>query len=309
MICAGVAELDALLEGATILLDDTPVAERTAQGLAPERIAARHPALVYVSVLPFGATGPKAGWKGEELNLMHAVRRGNPSAERTIGRDSFRTGHRSKIHGRFAECQGGVAAALAALAALWMERGQFVDVSVQDAALAVSAFAVQRFGDGVVEHRHTRSFRYGGVIECADGHVEFLTLEDRQWQALIALMGRPAWAEDPPFADPLERGRRGTEINRHLRDWARTRLTEEVVAHGQALGVPIAKYNEPTDILSGVQEHTRGLFAPVPVLDFGAVEMLGAPFRFGSEPLPPQGGPPELGADQSLLASAVKVCE
>ena len=126
-----------------------------------------------------------------------------------------------KIYGHFAECQGGVAAALAALAALWMERGQFVDVSVQDAALAVSAFAVQRFGDGVVEHRHTRSFRYGGVIECADGHVEILTLEDRQWQALIALMGRPAWAEDPLFADPLERGRRGTEINRHLRDWAR----------------------------------------------------------------------------------------
>ena len=306
VVCAGEAELDALLADAMILFDDTPVAERPALGLAPQRVAVRHPALVHVSVLPFGATGPKAGWKGEEMNLIHASGEGillpnGLSAELFPDRPPL------KIYGHFAECQGGVAAALAAIAALWMEKGQFVDVSVQDAALSVSAFAVQRFGDGAVEHRHTRSFRYGGVMECADGYVEILTLEDRQWHALVALMGQPSWAEEPAFADPLDRGRRGAEINQHVRDWARLRLTEEVVAFGQALGVPVAKYKEPSDILLGAQERARGLFAPISIPDFGEAEILAAPFRFGPEPLLPQAGPPELGADQFLLDSALEV--
>ncbi len=307
VVCAGPAELDALLADAAILLDDTPVARRPAVGLDHERIAARHPDLVHVSVLPFGASGPKAQWAGEELNLIHAGGEGKllPNG---LSAELFPDRPPLKIYGHFAECQGGVAAALATLAALWTGRGQFVDVSVQDAVLAVGAFAVQRLGDGAVEHRHTRSFRYGGVVACADGYVQFLMLEDRQWQALVALMGRPAWAQDPALADPLERGGRGAEINRHLRDWARTRPVAEVVVRGQALGVPVAKYNEPADILSGAQEHARGLFAPVPVPGIGEVETLAAPFRFGPDPLLPEGGPPPLGADQGLLAAGAAAC-
>ena len=63
--------------------------------------------------------------------------------------------------------------------------------------LAVGAFAIQRLGDGQVEHRAERSFRFGGVIECADGYVELLTLEQRQWDGLVKLMGDPEWAQDP----------------------------------------------------------------------------------------------------------------
>ena len=166
MVYSGEAELDALLEGAAILLDDTPVVERRARGLDRARIAARHRDLVHVAILPFGAEGPKAHWQGDELTLIHASGEGKLlpnglSAELYPDRPPL------KIGGHFAQCQGGVAGALAALAALWMGQGQFVDVSVQDAALAVGAFAVQILGDGVVEHRHTRSFRYGGVVECA----------------------------------------------------------------------------------------------------------------------------------------------
>ena len=70
--------------------------------------------------------------------------------------------------------------------------GQYVDVSVQDAVLSVGAFALQRLGDGSLEHRSTRRFRYGGVFEAQGGFVELLTLEDRQWVALVELLGRPA---------------------------------------------------------------------------------------------------------------------
>jgi len=56
-------------------------------------------------------------------------------------------------------------------------------------------------------------------LECSNGYVQVLTLEQRQWEGLVKLMNEPAWALDPALRDPLERGRRGAEINRHLREW------------------------------------------------------------------------------------------
>ena len=125
-----------------------------------------------------------------------------------------------KIYGHFAEFIGGTSATCAALSALLVRDevgGQFVDVSVQDANISVGCFAIQRLGDGVLETRHGRSFKYGGVLECSDGHVGVLTLEQRQWEGLVKLMGEPEWALEAALGDPLERSRRGAEINRHLR--------------------------------------------------------------------------------------------
>lgn len=164
--------------------------------------------------------------------------------------------------------------------------GQLVDVSVQDANVSLSAFAVQRYGDGVLETRATRSFRYGGVLECRDGHVEVLTLEQRQWEALVELIGTPAWATAPEFQDPLERGRRGSEINVELRRWAKDQRVEDVVREGQALGVPIAAYCSPGQVLESPQARARELFAPVEIPGLGQAEMFVAPFLFPGRQLP-----------------------
>lgn len=293
----GRAAAAALLSEADIFLDDTPLAFRDRRGLGEAAIARRHPDLVHVSVLPFGATGPKAGWKAADINLQHASGEGNllPNG---LSIELFPDRPPVKIFGHFAELQGGIAAALGALSALWVRHevgGQYVDIASQDAALAVGAFAIQRFGDGAVEHRVERSFRYGGVLPCADGHVELLTLEQRQWEALVELLGRPDWARDPALDDPLERSRRGAEINRHIRAWAKDRRAADIVAEAQAAGVPLAKYHTPAEVLRHPHERARGLFSPVAIDGAGMLDMLVAPFQFGGVPLRLRGGPPLLG--------------
>ena len=297
---AGRADFDALVSQAHILIDDTPLNKREALGLDRARIAGRHPDLVHLSVLPFGASGPKAGWLGTELNLVHAGGEGYliPNG---LSADLFPDRPPLKIAGHFAQLQGGTAGALAALSALWAGEGQFVDISVQDANVAVGAFAIQRFGDGSIEHRSTRSFRYGGVIECYDGFVELLTLEDRQWQALVELMGRPAWATDDGLSDPLERSSRGDFLNDRIREWARDQEVADLVARAQKLGVPMAPYNAPEQILSGEHENQRGLFQKIEIDGAGELPIQTGPFRFGEFPLPLHGGPPGPGADQALL--------
>lgn len=307
---AGRDDLSRLLESADVLVCDMPLAARAACGLDESEVRARHGALVYVSVLPFGAHGPKAGWAGEEISLIHAAGEGfllpnGLSAELFPDRPPI------KIHGHFAEMQGGIVAAMGALAALLSRPapggkagacGEAVDVSVQDATLAVGAFAIQRLGDGSLEHRLTRSFKYGGVLECADGYLQLLTLEDRQWQGLVELMGSPEWAVDPSLRDPLERGLRGADINARIRAWAKSERTADLVARAQRLGVPMAKYASPADVLAGAHEQARGLFQPVDIPGFGPCPVLVAPFHVSGAPLVLAGGVPRLGADQEILA-------
>jgi crotonobetainyl-CoA:carnitine CoA-transferase CaiB-like acyl-CoA transferase len=288
---------------ADVFIDDTPLAERKALGIDEESIAARFPRLVHVSVLPFGATGPKAAWKGEDIVIQHASGEGNllPNG---LAVEMFPDRPPLKIGGHFGEMQGGIAAALGALSALWARLetgGQFVDVSSQDANLAVGAFAIQRLGDGAIEHRVERSFRYGGVIPCADGYLEMLTLEQRQWDGIVELLGRPDWALDPRLADSFERSRRGAEINRHIRDWACTRNVDDIVSAGQKLGVPLARYMTPAEILRDPQERHRGLFQSVEIDGTGTLDLLVSPFHFDGAPLELDAGPPAVRDNRARL--------
>ncbi|MDE8652523.1 CoA transferase [Novosphingobium album (ex Liu et al. 2023)] len=291
------ARLAARLGEADVFIDDTPLADRAALGLDEAAVAGRHPDLIHVSVLPFGASGPKAGWTGEDLIVQHASGEGNllPNG---LAVEMFPDRPPLKIFGHFGTMQGGIAAALGALSALWARPGcggQYVDISSQDAGLAVGAFAIQRLGDGSIEHRVERSFRYGGVIPCADGHVELLTLEQRQWDGLVDLLGRPDWALDPALGDPLERSRQGPMINGHIRAWAAVRKVDDIVDAGQKLGVPLARYKTPEEILADPQCRHRGLFQPVVVAGAGVLDVLVSPFHFDGASLALAGGPPALG--------------
>ena len=285
------------LESADILIDDTPVRERGARNLDQDSVARRFPGLVHVSVLPFGSSGPKAGWDAEEVNLLHAGGEGFllPNG---LSSELFPDRPPLKIYGHFSQYQGGSMAALSALTAWWAvpeAGGQYVDVSTQDAVLAVGAFALQRLGDGSLEHRSTRRFRYGGVFEAQGGFVELLTLEDRQWTALVELLGRPAWTQDEALRDPLERSRRGDEINSHIREWMSRHNVDDIVQRAQQLGVPAAKYRTPAEIIHGEHERSRGLFAPVMLDGGGQAEILVAPFQFRCSPLQGAGRVPALG--------------
>jgi len=297
--------LERELDKAHILINDTPLAERIAQGLAPEAIDKRFPSLVHVSILPFGASGPKADWDGEESNLMHASGEGFllPNG---FSRELFPDRPPLKIYGHFASYQGGSVAALSALSAWWAVPeigGQYIDVSVQDAMLLCGAFALQRLGDGSLEHRATRSFRYGGVFEAKDGFVELLTLEDRQWESLVKLLGHPAWAADEAWRDPLERSRRGNEINHHIREWMARHDVDIIVKNAQELGVPAAKYRTPADVVNGEQERSRGLFAPATLTDGRQADVLLAPYQFRCTPLQFGGGVPSLGETGQHVAA------
>ncbi len=126
------ADRDALLrlvDVADVLVESRTPGEMDRLGLGYETLARRNPALVYVSVTPYGQTGPKARWAASDLTVFAAA-----GALWLMG-DADRAPVRISVPQAF--LHAGAEAAAATLVALHERRrsgrGQHVDVSAQQA--------------------------------------------------------------------------------------------------------------------------------------------------------------------------------
>ncbi len=81
-----------------------------------------------------------------------------------------------------------------------------------------------------------------GVFRCADqdGRERWVAIavdDDVDWGRLVAAIGAPAWATDPPLAAFSGRRERVDEVERGLEAWTRTRSASDVASTLQAAGV------------------------------------------------------------------------
>ena len=66
---AGRSQLAQLAAGADMVIESGTPGDMAALGLGYDDLAAANPALVYVSISPFGQTGPKASWAATDLTV------------------------------------------------------------------------------------------------------------------------------------------------------------------------------------------------------------------------------------------------
>ena len=118
-----------LIDGADVLVESRTPGEMARLGLGFDALARRNPALVYVSVTPFGQTGPKARWAASDLTVLAAA------GALWLTGDADRPPVRVSVPQAF--LHAGAEAAAATLVALHERRrsgrGQHVDVSAQQA--------------------------------------------------------------------------------------------------------------------------------------------------------------------------------
>ncbi len=169
----GRAALERLLSGADVLIESWAPGELARRGWTPERLEALNPALVTVSISPFGQTGPKANWAATDLTVWAA---GGPAA---LCGDEDRAPLQVSVPQAF--LHAGAQAASAALIALAERarsgRGQRVDVSAQVVAMnstqssslctLVNSPLTVRAGGGIKGGEINLRF----VFPASDGHV------------------------------------------------------------------------------------------------------------------------------------------
>jgi crotonobetainyl-CoA:carnitine CoA-transferase CaiB-like acyl-CoA transferase len=164
----------------------------------------------------------------------------------------------------------GVHAAFAVLAALeYAERtgrGQLVELPMIETVL--NATAIQPIEAEVFGVTLTRQGNRGhgcaiqNLYRCTgdDDWIAVTVSTDEQWQALVQLMGRPAWCGDPALATVAGRREHGDDVDRRLADWFAGLELSSAVERLAGVGIPAAPVVSPSLVTENPQLMARGFF-------------------------------------------------
>ena len=301
-----------LAADADFVIESFGSADARALGVDYETLSARNPALIVVSISPFGRTGPKADWPATDLTVWAA------SGAQILAGDSDRAPVRTSVPQSF--LHAGADAAAAALIAL-QERhvsglGQHVDVSAQQssaqAALAANlgapnnaGFTVQRIAGGLAGR-----FPIQLTWPCADGYVAITLLfgpaftepnrrllgwvheggactredVDTDWGLALASMMNDDASPEPYF-----------ELCRKIERFTRSRTQQELFEEGLERGVYIAPAFDVAGLLEERQFRERDFWTGIEVAPAVSARVPGAFARLSATPLTLPGRAPRLG--------------
>lgn len=257
--CARFLELAAEAD----ILVDTGADERGAMfGTSGEELAARYPHLVVLSITDFGATGSRSSWRATDpvlYAMCGALSRSGPT-----------TGTPVLPPDGIASATAAVQAAWAALAAYYNRlrcgTGDYIDFSWFDAVVMALDPAFGAHGQAAAGIR--RSGRWRGrpknqdaypIYPCRDGYVRLCVMAPRQWRGLRRWLGEPEQFQDPKFDAIGERFAAWPQISGLIRKLFAGQTMKDLVAAGQANGVPIAAVLTPARILGS--EHFQAVGA------------------------------------------------
>lgn len=275
------AALDELARGADVVLESGPAARL--RGVRAEDGTSRWPHAVHVVVTPFGLTGPRRDWLGDDLVLASA------GGMTWMG---GRSDGQPKPPPREQALQtAGAHAAIGALLGVVAGTPQLVDVSVQEAVAATletGALAWIHAGrhpvrnGGVYEHVAHR------IFEAADGYVAGgYSGSNRMWTDLLAWMAERGEAGDlveERWNDAVFRWRQRPHVDELVQRFAKKWPAAELAEEARARALPWAEVVTPDRLTDNPQLRDRGSLVTVTgdALPRGCVQNVGFPWT----PLP-----------------------
>jgi len=286
-----------LIADADILIEDNPPGRMEKLGLGYESLKEINPRLVITSITPFGQTGPYRDYKAYHLNTFHASGSGYlmPIGSPTFDREPI------KGPGLMGDYDAGLSAAVATMGALYWcgvsGRGQHIDVSKQEAQMALDKIEFARFhSEGKNPTRGPSAWRPHRMIQGKDG--VYILLEagrDGQWQGLVKAMGNPEWAKDEKFSTEQGRREHGDELREHLVAWASNYTADELFHMVQALGTPSAPINSVEKLLNSPHIEARQFLVEIDHPVAGKIKYPSRPYHFSHTPWSAERPAPLLG--------------
>ncbi len=252
-------------------------------GIDYESLRKLRPDVIMISMSGYGQDGPWRDFSAYGMGLEPAS--GISSLTGYEGSDPLRTGI------SFTDPYSGIVGAGAVLAALVYRRrtgkGQYIDLSEQEAAIPVTGYGVMDYKmNRRAPHRMgNRSpwFAPQGCYRCSgdDNWVVLTVRDDAEWAKLCAAAGHSEWATDPRFADVLSRRDNHDALDALIETWTQTMGHTEAMQKLQAAGIIAAAVLNPKEVLLDPHLKARGFFDMVDTESAGvrpAPHQLGAKF-------------------------------
>ncbi len=279
-----------LIADADVLIENFKVGGLAKFGLDYASLAQINPRLVYASVTGFGQTGPRASQPGYDFMIQGLCGimdlTGSPEAEpQKIGVALI-----DIITGLYGVI--GVQAALAARATTG--KGQHVDLALFDCGVGVLANQAMNWMIGDMLPRrlgnaHPNIAPYQ-VFASNDGHLIVACGNDRQFAAMVQVLGLGALAQDASYATNAARVAHRdlltTILSAAIAQWGR----DDLLAALEQAGVPAGPINTVAQALNDPQARARGL-----AIDASGSKGLRSPITFSDSALALDRGVPLLG--------------
>ena len=295
-----VARLHDLLGDADLLVHDLSPEAANQIGLHENELAKAHPALVTVSVTPFGRTGPYSGWCAEDLQLIH----GGGWGWLTPGCSDEPELPPLKPAGQQAGFQIGFAAATIGLAALDQAlctgKGEHLDLAGMSyiSSMLEAGFISWTYLGEIPGRAGTRILNPWRIFEVADGRIFIVCVEDDQWARLKEVMGSPEWAEMEIFDTQAGRFEAEDLLHMWLGEWAAPQRVMDLFHLGQGNRIGFAPVNTIQQMLDDPHLRERGFLVEVDQPGLGTITLPGPVARLSKPWWSIRQPAPDLGADQ-----------
>ncbi len=303
----GLELLRGMARDADLIIENNSTGTMDGMGLGYEVMKAVNPDVVMVSSQLMGSRGLWADWFGYGPNTQVT---GGLAHLWNYENDPEPAGNQSIYPDHLA----GRVCAVAALANLLGRQrlgggGAHVEVCQVEQAVSTigDLLAKESLVPGSVQPRgnHSDHGSPWGLYPCEgdDDWVAICVRNDTEWEALVALMGSPAWATRPDLAD--EQGRRADEtaVDDKIAEWTRTMPNAEVADRCLAAGVPAGVMHtagsQSTDPHLEARGYLHAMFQP----PIGNMIFEGAAFHASAMAAPDIFAAPGLGEHTREVAS------
>jgi benzylsuccinate CoA-transferase BbsE subunit len=305
-----------LVASADIVFESFAPGELATLGIGPEVFMKEKPALVWVSVTPFGDTGPRREWMADDL--VSQAMGGLMYLSGLPGRPPLR------LFGEQTCYIAGLHAASGALTAFYHAMmtgvGQRVDVSIQECVTHTLENAIQWYtAEGHVREREPADAEVGtGVYPCRDGSIYiFATTRvlEHNWHNLVAWMREESVAGADELTDPKWndlKWRRSPEgqfrFNDIIGPWLQRWTKNEFYEQAQRRNILSAPVNTVDDVLENPQLKFFNWFIEQNGPS-GTLTWPGAPYRFSETPARAPGRVAGAGEDNVAVFGALGISE
>jgi CoA:oxalate CoA-transferase len=250
----------ALSDSADVVVENFRPGVADRLGIGHEVLRARNERLVYASISGFGQDSTQQARPAYDLVVQ--------ALTGLMSVNGHADGPPTIVGEAFGDLTAGLFASWAILAALVQRnatgKGCRVDVAMFDSLMTLMPTAVGSYlatGKAPVRtgNRHPHSAPFGAFL-ARDGSVVIAVLNDRLFETLVRLMGRPELAADPRFTSDGQRGRNEPALRHAIEQWTRERDVADVLDTLAAAGIPCARIEDVATAVDSEQARDRALF-------------------------------------------------
>ncbi len=277
-------------------------------GLGADRLRQVNPRLICCTISGFGHQGLT---EYARLPGYDVVTQGLSGIQHLTGEPD---GLPTKVGVSIADILTGMTAIQAIYLALFARerdgKGRSLDISMLDSTVQALTFQATAHliagqNPGRLGNRHPSIAPYQ-TFRAQDGHFNLAVANDSQFKKLCRLLGEPALAEDPRFAQNRARVEHRELLAEKLGAAFAARSTAEWVAALEQVGIPAGPIPDLAQALAHPQLLARKMVVPLQHPTLGEIRVLGTPIKMDEiDPEPRFTPPPAVGEHTEEILSAL----